>query len=161
MQHSQRSIKEFVTQWETRNMICDLCIGSPYIRVVWNHGPLRREEGVMIRVELLQIIYRFTGKLFLPFYRQILGGKNGKMVKNKDFYKIIVKCLLKHSQFCLILLKWPLLLFLIIKGLIIMFGSFFSFFWCVQAEAADHFGTRGKWLHYLNDNIILIHSLPI
>jgi hypothetical protein len=59
----------------------------------------------MIRVELLQIIYRFTGKLFLPFYRQILGGKNGKMVKNKDFYKIIVKCLLKHSQFCLILFK--------------------------------------------------------
>ena len=35
-------------------------------------------------------------------------------------------------------------------------STFFSFFWCVQAEAADHFGTRGKWLHYLNDNIILI-----
>ncbi len=117
--------------------------------------------SIWIRVEFLPIIYRFTGKLFLPFYRQILGGKNGKMVKNKDFYMIIVKCLLKHSQFCLILFKWRLLLFLIMKGLIILFGSFFSFFWCVQAEAADHFGTRGKWLHYLNDNIILIHSLPI
>jgi hypothetical protein len=48
----------------------------PPILVVPNHD-------IDTRVELLPIIYRFTGKLFLPFYWYIMLGKNGKMVNLK------------------------------------------------------------------------------
>ncbi len=32
-------------------------------------GMKQRSESVIFRVELLPIIYQFTGKLFLPFYQ--------------------------------------------------------------------------------------------
>jgi hypothetical protein len=43
-----------------------------------------------VRVELLPIIYRLTGTLILPFYRQIVTGKNGNDGKRENESTIII-----------------------------------------------------------------------
>jgi hypothetical protein len=50
----------------------------------------KERKNVQYRVELLPIIYRLTGKLILPFYRQIVTGKNGNDGKRENESTIII-----------------------------------------------------------------------